>query len=236
MSPITVPRRLVFRNAPGGRKLFAMTASPNIVGTTASPTGRPRDPGVDRRVYDAAMQVYGELGWNGFSVVGVARKAGVGKASIYLRWPNKTDLLIDAVRERITLVTDPESKDIRSELLSLATQMLHTYLSDSGLSAMRLSLESHLVPALREHWDEVATSQILAARAIVQRAVDRGELPAHTSATLVLDTLCGAAMMHAQAAPSRLREQQKAGVETYAEQLVDFVLAAVRCQERGVES
>lgn len=190
--------------------------------------GRPRDPKVDNRVLNAAMDVFGEFGWKGFSVVAVARVAGVGKASIYLRWPNKTDLLIEAVRSRVVLVTDPEFDDVRTELLSLTRQMLSIYMSDAGRSAMRLSLEAALVPALKEHWDEFSGSQILAARAIVHRAVDRGELPAGTSSTLLLDTLCGAVMMHAQAAPPRLRTRQLDSMDSYAEQLVDFVLAAVQ--------
>jgi hypothetical protein len=137
-------------------------------------------------------------------------------------------LLIDAVRSRVVLVTDPEFDDVRTELLSLTRQMLSMYLSDAGRSAMRLSLEASQVPALKEHWDEFSGAQIRAARAIVQRAVDRGELPAGTSSTLLLETLCGAVMMHAQAAPPSLRTRQLESMESYAVGLVDFILAAVR--------
>jgi AcrR family transcriptional regulator len=200
-----------------------------------SMTGRPRSPDVDRRIYDAVMDIYGKYGWKGFSVVAVATRAGVGKASIYLRWPNKTDLLIAAVRARVTLVTDEAFDDVRSELQSLARQMLEMYLSDAGRSAMRLSLEAELVPGLKSYWDEVTSTQVLTARAIVQRAVDRGDLPADTSVTMLLDTLLGAAMMHANAAPLSLRAKQLASVDAYAEQLVDFVLAAVRATVRPAQ-
>ncbi|WP_067650579.1 TetR/AcrR family transcriptional regulator [Nocardia harenae] len=202
-------------------------------GAPAAPaSGRPRDPDVDRRVYDAAMAVFGEVGWAGFSMVAVARRAGAGKASVYLRWPNKTDLLIDAVRARVALVTDPEFDDVRTELLSLTRQMLAIYLPDGGRAALRLSLEAHLVPGLAEHYREVSGSQVIAVRAIVRRAIDRGELPPETSVTLLLDALCGAAMMHAQAAPPQLRERQLAAADSYAEQLVDFVLAATGARHR----
>lgn len=43
--------------------------------------GRPRDPDVDRRIIEAALQVFGLSGWSGFSMEAVARTAGVGKAS-----------------------------------------------------------------------------------------------------------------------------------------------------------
>ena len=75
---------------------------------TAAP-GRPRNPEVDRRIADAAMEVFGELGWEGFTVEGVAKRAGVGKASIYLRWPTKEALLVDAVESRVLKVSNVRS-------------------------------------------------------------------------------------------------------------------------------
>lgn len=203
-----------------------MTASAS---NTTAGAGRRRDPGVDQRVLNAAMAVYGDHGWGAFTVDAVARRAKVGKASIYLRWPNKTDLLIDAVRARVAIVADTRFDNVRSELLALARQLLQLYLSDSGKPAMRLSLEAQLVPGLSKHWDEVRRSQILTARSVVRRAVKRDELPKDTSPTLLLDTLCGAVMMHAQAAPANLRDRQLATADAYSEQLVDFVLVAVRC-------
>ncbi|MCX4098598.1 TetR/AcrR family transcriptional regulator [Nocardia sp. alder85J] len=208
-----------------------MKAAPDITSpATASGPGRPRDPGVDRRVLEAAINIYGELGWHGFSIEAVARGAGVGKATIYRRWPNRTDLLIDAVRARVAVVAHAEAGDVRTELLELTRNLLRNYLADYGRSTMRLTLEAHLVPGLEEHWDEVRSSQILAARSIVQRAVDRGQLPPETSVTLLLDTLSGAVLMHAQAVPPQLRARQAAQADAYAGELVDFVLGAVRAR------
>ena len=68
--------------------------------------GRPRDPDVDRRVAQAAVAQFGEAGWQGFSVEAVARRAGVGKASIYLRWPTKSELLLDALKSSLGRIED----------------------------------------------------------------------------------------------------------------------------------
>jgi AcrR family transcriptional regulator len=209
------------------------TTSPSLADSEISTVGRPRDPDVDRRIFDAAMDVFGEFGWKGFSVAAVARRANVGKASIYLRWPNKTDLLIDAVRARVAGAVDTRCEDVRSELLALARHLLRQNIADSGRSSMRLSLEAHLIPGLSEYWDEVCNSQVAAARAIVKRAIARGELPRGTSVTLVLDTLSGATLMNARATPAGLREKRQATVEVYAEKLVDFVLTAARAQSEA---
>jgi AcrR family transcriptional regulator len=194
--------------------------------TATTAPGRPRDPGVDRRIADAAIDVFGELGWEGFTVEGVAKRAGVGKASIYLRWPTKAALLVDAVQSRVTAVSRVRAENVREELIELASQLMASYLPDSGRSMLRLSLEADRIPGLQRHWDAVAEAQIRAARDIVHRAVARGELPKGTSATLVLDTLCGGVMMHALSAPVSLKALQRAKGPAYVEKLVDFVLAA----------
>src|SRR4051794_41814148 len=62
--------------------------------------GRPRTPGADKRIIDAALEEYGEHGWSGFTMDGVARRAGVGKSTVYLRWQDKDSLLSEAVSTR----------------------------------------------------------------------------------------------------------------------------------------
>ena len=51
--------------------------------------GRPADPDIEQRVLAAALTVYGEVGWAGFTLDRVARRAPVGKAALYRRWPSK---------------------------------------------------------------------------------------------------------------------------------------------------
>jgi hypothetical protein len=91
-----------------------------------------------------------------------------------------------------------------------------------------MTIESSVTPSVAEHWQSVRTSQVRAARAIVRRAIVRGELPAAASVSLVLDTLCGAAINRANATPEHLRAKAERTRAAYAEQLVDLVLAGVR--------
>ena len=72
--------------------------------TTQVTPGRPRDPGVDRRIARAALDLFADAGWAGFAMEAVARRAGVGKASLYLRWNSKEALLTDAVTWRLARV------------------------------------------------------------------------------------------------------------------------------------
>ena len=193
---------------------------------TLSPTqaGRPRDPRVDRRVADAAITLFGEAGWAGFSVEAVAKRAGVGKASIYLRWPTKQALLVEALRLRVGNIDEVDTGSLREDLVRLARQILDLYLGDAGRAALRLGLEGDLIPGLAEQLGALRTSEVLAARAIVRRGIGRGEIPEGTSITLLLDTLIGGATTHVQSTPKARLDALRADADRYAGQLVDFLL------------
>lgn len=192
--------------------------------TGTQPAGRPRDPVVDQRIAEAAIGLFGEQGWAGFSVEAVARRAGVGKASIYLRWPTKQALLLEALRRHVQGVAEVEASDVRDELVQLGMQLMRHYLGEAGRAALRISVEADHIPGVAEHWATIRESRVLAARAIVRRAIDRGELSDATSVTLLLDTLCGAVMNHVQATPETARARLLPAGESYVVSLVDFLL------------
>jgi AcrR family transcriptional regulator len=202
--------------------------------TATHPTpGRPRDPDVDRRIAQAALDLFGEAGWAGFAMDTVARRAGVGKASLYLRWNSKEALLTDAVTMRMSRVTDADTGTLRGDLTELAVQMLELYAGPDSRAAMRLGLEADVIPGVAEHYQCIRRSHVLAARAIVRRGIDRGELTPDTPVTLLLNTLTGGAMMHVLSTPPDRKASLNRDTRTHAEQLVSFLLRAVTAQADG---
>ncbi len=195
--------------------------------TTQVTPGRPRDPGVDRRIAQAALDLFADAGWAGFAMEAVARRAGVGKASLYLRWSSKEALLTDAVTWRLARVADVDTGTLRGDLVELAAQMLDIYAGDTSRVALRLGLEAAAIPGVAEHYAQMRHAQVLAARAIVRRGIGRGEIAPDTSVTLLLDTLIGGAMMHAMVTPDDRRADLARNTGAYAAQLVSFLLRAV---------
>jgi AcrR family transcriptional regulator len=189
--------------------------------------GRPRDPEVDRRIAQAALNLFADVGWAGFSMEAVCRRAGVGKASLYLRWSSKEALLADALTMRLAWVTDVDTGTLRGDLVELATQMLGIYTGDISRVVLRLGLEADAIPGVAEHYRAMRQSQVLAARAIVRRGIQRDELAADTPVTLLLDTLAGGAMVHAMTTPPDKRADLVGSLDTHAERLVNFLLRAV---------
>jgi AcrR family transcriptional regulator len=197
---------------------------------THTTPGRPRDPGVDRKIAQAALDLFGEAGWAGFAMEAVARRAGVGKASLYLRWSSKEALLTDAVTMRMSRVTDADTGTLRGDLTELAVQMLDLYAGPGSRAALRLSLEAEAIPGVAEHFEDIRRSHVVAARAIVRRGIDRGELSPDTPVTLLLDTLAGGAMMHALSTPPDRKATLTRDINAHAERLVGFLLGAVSAQ------
>lgn len=193
--------------------------------------GRPRDPDLEQRVQDAVIELYCEVGWPALTFDAVARRAGVGKSALYLRWPTKERLLLDALAANRASITLIDTGSVRKDLLNFARQMAAFYLGQNGLVTLRVSLEAITRPELLATIQQQGSTSILAARAIVHRGIVRGELPEGTSATLVTDIIAGAVLNHVLATPLNLREQMVQQLDRYVEDLVDLVLTGVRYRE-----
>jgi len=59
--------------------------------------GRPRSPVVDQAILRAALELFIEHGVAGASIEKIAKRAGVGKTSIYRRWSSRETLLAQAI-------------------------------------------------------------------------------------------------------------------------------------------
>ncbi|MFD6859199.1 TetR/AcrR family transcriptional regulator [Rhodococcus sp. NPDC060090] len=195
--------------------------------------GRPRDADLEDRVFDAVLEVYAETSWRGFTLDAVGRRARVGRAALYRRWDTKDDLLVQALEARSPLPEPIDTGALRSDLIELARQLLHGYRTPSGLVSLRVALDSRVNPELLARLTETLNrSRVLAARTIVHRAVERSELDAGTSVTLLLEIVTGAVLSHALFG---LAEPAPGDDDAYADLVVDVVLAALQNAARGFD-
>jgi AcrR family transcriptional regulator len=197
--------------------------------TPAGPgRGRRADPDIEPRVLNTTIEVYGEVGWAGFTMDLVARRASVGKAALYRRWPTKESLIVAALT--FNLPHGPEFFDtgtLRGDLLALADMILTRYLSSRGIVHTRAMIEAKLYPDLfGQAVEEMGKRGRRMAREIVFRAVERGELPRDASPALILDSLAGTIIHHVLMTPLEKLPALQENSGTYAERVVDFVLSA----------
>src|SRR2546429_3765232 len=129
--------------------------------------GRPRDPGVDEAILSAAVDLLAEVGFSRLTMEQVAARAGVGKASVYLRWPNKVTLVAEAIQHRSAVVPDvPDTGSLREDMLVFLRALLRRKsAAQRALAAVTAEIASN--PELRKAWRRsVAGSPVACARAV----------------------------------------------------------------------
>lgn len=87
--------------------------------------GRPRSQRADEAIYQAVLTLLAEAGFTGTSMDEVARRASVGKDTIYRRWPSKAALVRDAIsRMAEEQVPVPDSGDPRADLTTYLNEIV----------------------------------------------------------------------------------------------------------------
>jgi AcrR family transcriptional regulator len=195
----------------------------------SSGRGRAPDPDLEARVFDATLTLYAEVGWAGFSLDMVARRARVGKAALYGRWGSKEKLIVAALASWGSQTPAfEEVGSLRQDLMRMATLMIEGYTGSRGLVALRAQVEAKVYPELfGQAMEELQRERTRIGRSIVLRAIERGELPAGTSPALLLDAVAGIVTNHVLTTPSSKLPALEARAAEYAEQVVDFILSAV---------
>jgi AcrR family transcriptional regulator len=145
-------------------------------------------------VLEAADDLLVEQGFARLTVEGIAQRAGVAKQTIYRWWPSKTDILFDAfVTDAAEELNPPDTGDLTRDLLA-HLGAIGGFLTTSHAGAVLRALtaegqhDPRLAARLRE---EHLTHQRMRDRRPLQRAQERGELPAETDLDTLLDRLVG---------------------------------------------
>lgn len=158
--------------------------------------GRPRSEEADRAILAAATELLTERGLAGMSIEEVAARAGVGKSTIYRRWPNRGALALDAfLTEFSSQLPAPDTGSLRSDLrAALRAWVRAVTRTPAGRMLAGLLAEAQRDPQLGNAWRERVMEPLRAAhRVIVERAIERGEIAPGTDPDLVLDLLFGPA-------------------------------------------
>ena len=184
-------------------------------------------------MFDAAMALYAETGWTGFNFDAVARAAGVGKASIYRRWPTREQLLRQTFEARWYAVETIDAGDLRGDLLRLARMIGRTLTGPYGGARTRMALDSAQFPEVRECFRPYSEALVHQARAIVRRAIARGEIAAGVNPGLLMDLVVGGVTNHVGSTPLRLRTAMIAKMDAFTIDLVETVLRGVGARERA---
>lgn len=190
------------------------------------PAGRPRDADADDRIIDAALAEYAAHGHAGYSLNGVARRAGVGKSSIYLRWADKESLLVDAVHAR-TAAPDADTGSLRGDLEAVTSWALAYVLSSAGWVTVRIAIDAADTPSGGPDPNQVGMPHLEVLRHVWDRAVSRGELDEHAPTEAALAMLYGSIVIGGMLDRARLQSLDVQGRQDLVDQMVTLVLRAL---------
>jgi AcrR family transcriptional regulator len=187
--------------------------------------GRPRKAGAEERIFDAALEEYGERGWAGFTMDAVARRAGVGKSTVYLRWQDKDSLLTAAVGARSGVIEDVDTGSFRGDLEGLAGNLFRYLLDPIGWATLRISVDAAGAPEpLGRFTDAVTELHHSGASVIFARGAARGDLGPDVRKDALADCLYGAVIMQTLGLSGDSRRLSDEDIAERVRVLVDFVL------------
>lgn len=162
--------------------------------SAARAPGRPRDPQVDRAILAATLELLGEDGFDRLSIEAVAARAGVGKTTVYRRWPSKIKLVVDA----LTAMKPPTPTVIADEVSTreALVRAMGGFTKPHEGSAARVM--AGLVDAMlrNEELAEAVRTVLVAQRergliAVIDRGKQRGEIRPDVDARVMVDLLGG---------------------------------------------
>jgi AcrR family transcriptional regulator len=182
--------------------------------------GRPRNARTDEAILEALIALLsGGLSVDAISIEAVAAKAGVGKATIYRRWPNKEALLIDAVATMKGPLPEPLGESARDDLIMLVAGMRNHRSEKYGKATACLLPELVRSPEMHHVYQGIVEPRRNIMRQVLRRGIETGELRADLDIELTLLMLSGPAL-----AQNMLRWNPQVPDNGFAEALVDAVL------------
>ena len=156
--------------------------------------GRPRSEQAEQALLDATIEAIGECGIDGVRCEDVAARAGVGKATLYRRWPGKEDLLIAAFAALKRPLPEPRGESVRDDLIA----MLEVVAADAGDPRYAqhyalLHAEGERYPRLVALYKErVVEPRREALRSVLRRGAASGELRPDLDLEVAVLALTGA--------------------------------------------
>jgi AcrR family transcriptional regulator len=158
--------------------------------------GRPRSERAEQAILDAALDAFAECGVEGVRCEDVAARAGVGKATLYRRWPGKEDLLIAALAALKSPLPAAVGKSVRDDLIAMLEVMARD--SDDPRYARQFAMlhgEGERYPRLMARYKEtVVEPRRETIRQAIRNGIDKGQLRPDTDVEIAMLTLTGAVM------------------------------------------
>jgi AcrR family transcriptional regulator len=185
--------------------------------------GRPRSAEAEQAILEATVELFTTRGLAGLSVEAVAARAGVGKTTIYRRWPDKEELVLAAVTALKGPPPEPPGTSVRDDLTYLLRRVGRRHAGGPWPALMsRLMSEAEAHPELAaEAWRRAIGPRRAVLDRVLRRGVADGLIRPDADLELVADMLVAPVL-------GRVRPGRPPLTEAQVEVVVDTILAGLR--------
>jgi AcrR family transcriptional regulator len=157
-----------------------------------------RDERRSRAILDATIELLAEVGFDRMTMDAVASRAKASKATIYRHWPDKTALVLDALRHHGSLIPDvPDSGSLRGDLERYVREAAEATVGIDGSLVVGLlavaARDPELAALLSQQFHSQQTPLLTE---LVDRARERDEVGSDVDAMVINEVLPGALIMH----------------------------------------
>lgn len=192
----------------------------------SSRRGRPRDPAIDARILSSALRLFGRTGWADFSIERAAKSADVSKTTLYLRWQDKSSLLVDALYFAYPPWVLDEGLEAKESLVAVVEMMIRELTNETGWALHRALRDPGLPPELRESCREIVRDRLATVDRLIEGIFPKDEPGHRLDSRLIRKCLVGAAMGEAGDALLTGRHLDPVEVETFARQAALLILTS----------
>lgn len=184
--------------------------------------GRPRRAATDAAIIRAAVELMTEGGVDATTLTAVAKRAGVARATVYLRWPTRSALIGAAARAAVGGQVFPITDDVEQNIRAGATFIQRVFELPSTSAMLPEIVRGVLANPPELSFDAVAPRRRDFAR-IYRDGAESAGLDPTIDPHLPFDTLLGTAIAHllANGRPMSAAE---------ADQLAETVIRGLRVE------
>lgn len=205
--------------------------------TQPTTKGRPLDAELTARVLAAVRAEVEANGLTNLRIEKLASTLGCGKTAIYRRWPTKPELVAAAILETFDLGEQPDTGDVVEDLVAHAWQNVENVRRSHdararGNGLLLAMFDMDVIPLISEGFMERRHAM---GTAILDRAVDRGEIGPDLDHDLILDALAGITLFRLTLRPDRPQGTDAEIQDTYRT-LVRSLVGATGARSRPTDT
>lgn len=192
--------------------------------------GRPRSVESHQAILDAALELMAAEGVQGTSIEAIAAHAGVGKSTIYRRWPTKDALIGDALGELQVHMHFVDTGHFQADLIASLSELQHHIETHPLLKRLFLRVfgEAQARPELSQiFYEQIFAVRIAHVTKFFAQAQARGELRQDLDPFFIASLMLGP-LLHNLLIGSLL--PQPHSTQHLPERIVDAVLQGIGVQ------